>query len=194
MHTSVRTRSSREEQVILAVDRAIYHIARRWRWLLNIVAALFAILPILAPILLAEGYRMLGDSIYRAFSLICSQIPSHSFYIMGYQMGVDERCFSIYSGLFILGLGYGLSKKAIRPATIPEFVILSLPMAVDGFTQLFGWRQSTWELRVITGSLFAAGVAWLAYPRLEAGFSEIVQTVEKRFDRLAREGRVAPLG
>jgi uncharacterized membrane protein len=66
-------------------------------------------------------------------------------------------------------------------------------MAIDGFTQLFGWRQSTWELRVITGSLFAVAVAWLIFPRLELGFTEIQQTIEERFDRLAREGRVAPL-
>jgi uncharacterized membrane protein len=66
-------------------------------------------------------------------------------------------------------------------------------MAIDGFTQLFGWRQSTWELRVITGSIFAVAVAWLMFPRLEIGFREIQQTVEDRFERLVREGRAAPL-
>jgi predicted MFS family arabinose efflux permease len=66
-------------------------------------------------------------------------------------------------------------------------------MALDGFTQLFGWRESTWELRVVTGSLFALAVAWFVFPRLQRGFGEIQQTVEQRFERLVREGRAAPL-
>lgn len=193
MQTTIPTRSPREERIIIAVDRAIYHIARRWMWVLNTVGAIFVMLPFIAPLLMAAGQRTLADVIYRPFSLICSQIPSHSFHILGYQMADCERCMAIYSGLLLLSVVYSLSKRNIRPATLTELVILSLPISIDGFTQLFGWRQSTWELRVITGSLFAIGIAWIAYPRLEAGFHEIVRTIDERFDRLAREGRVAPL-
>jgi uncharacterized membrane protein len=37
-----------------------------------------------------------------------------------------------------------------------------LPMALDGTTQLFGWRESTWALHVITYALFGLGSAWFA--------------------------------
>jgi hypothetical protein len=48
-------------------------------------------------------------------------------------------------------------------------------------------------LRVVTGSIFALAVAWFVFPRLQIGFGEIEETVAKRFDRLVREGRAAPL-
>ncbi len=41
-------------------------------------------------------------------------------------------------------------------------------MAVDGFTQLVGWRESTVELRTLTGALFGAASVWLIYPRVDA--------------------------
>jgi len=193
MQSTPRVRSSREERFILAIDRAIYHVARHWIWLLNVVGVIFVALPVLAPILMAEGHRTMANMIYRPFHLICHQLPRRSFHIMGYKMAYCERDFAIYTGLLILGLVYGASSRKIRPATLKELGLFCIPIAVDGFTQLFGWRESTWELRVITGSIFAVGVAWLAFPRLEYGFREIVTTVEERFERLAREGRVAPL-
>ena len=193
MQSSSRARSSYEEQLILAVDRGIYRVALHWVWMLNIVGALFVGLPLLAPVLMAEGHQTLANLIYRPFHLICHQLPTRSFHIMGYKMAYCERDFAIYSGLLLLGIVFGLSNRRLRPARISEVVILSLPITIDGFTQLFGWRESTWELRVITGSIFAVAVAWLMFPRLEIGFGEIQQTVEERFDRLVLEGRAAPL-
>ncbi len=40
-------------------------------------------------------------------------------------------------------------------------MLLFLPTAIDGFTQLFGWRESTNELRLITGFPFGIGYAYL---------------------------------
>ena len=40
-------------------------------------------------------------------------------------------------------------------------------MALDGFPQLFGWRESTVELRTLTGALFGLASLWLVYPRLD---------------------------
>jgi uncharacterized membrane protein len=193
MQSTTRARSRREVQVILTVDRGIYHVARHWVWFLNGVAAIFAGLPMLAPVLAAQGHKTLANMIYRPFHLICHQLPERSFHILGYKMAYCERDFAIYTGLLLLGLVYSASSRKIRPATIIESIALSIPIAIDGFTQLFGWRESTWELRVITGSIFAVAVAWLVFPRLETGFGEIAQTVEKQFDRLAAEGQVAPL-
>ena len=36
-----------------------------------------------------------------------------------------------------------------------------MPTAVDGFTQLFGWRESTNLLRLITGFPYGVGYAYL---------------------------------
>jgi len=45
-------------------------------------------------------------------------------------------------------------------------------MAWDGTTQLFGWRESTWALRVITGTLFGGGTVWFALPLVHRLLSE----------------------
>jgi hypothetical protein len=48
-------------------------------------------------------------------------------------------------------------------------------------------------LRVITGAIFAAGVCWLLFPHLEAGFARMRDQIERRFARLVAEGRARPL-
>jgi uncharacterized membrane protein len=46
-------------------------------------------------------------------------------------------------------------------------------MAVDGFTQLFGWRESDWLLRTITGCLFGMATVWLAYPYVQEAMDDV---------------------
>jgi hypothetical protein len=42
-----------------------------------------------------------------------------------------------------------------------------VPIAWDGITQMFGLRESTWVLRVITGTLFGFGNVWFALPLMQ---------------------------
>ena len=64
--------------------------------------------------------------------------------------------------------------------------LLIAPMALDGFTQLFGFRESTWELRVVTGTLFGIASVWLIYPHLQTGMAEMAAVLERRFQRQER--------
>jgi uncharacterized membrane protein len=56
--------------------------------------------------------------------------------------------------MFLGGFVFVLSKKRLPGIPWWVWIFIVLPMAWDGTTQLFGWRESTWELRMITGSLF----------------------------------------
>jgi len=47
-------------------------------------------------------------------------------------------------------MALALLARGLSPAQT-GVVLGLLPIALDGFTQLFGWRESTNELRVITG-------------------------------------------
>ena len=47
-----------------------------------------------------------------------------------------------------------------------------LPMALDGTTQMFGLRESTWELRFITGTLFGVGSAWFVLTFMQKTIEE----------------------
>jgi uncharacterized membrane protein len=84
-------------------------------------------------------------------------------------MAFCERDLAIYLGLVLVGLIYA-RWRALQPCGYLLYGVLILPMAIDGFTQLFGWRESTWELRVLTGLLFGLASAWLVLPRVDAAF------------------------
>ena len=64
-------------------------------------------------------------------------------------------------------MAYATRRGRVRSPSIWLYALLIAPMAVDGFTQLLGWRESTWELRVITGVLFGVATVWLLYPYIE---------------------------
>ena len=45
----------------------------------------------------------------------------------------------------------------------------------DGVGQLFGLWASTWQSRLVTGTMFALALVWFAYPYLEQGMAEMHQ-------------------
>ena len=87
----------------------------------------------------------------------------------GWKMAFCERNLAIFVGLLAFGLAYSVARLQLRPATYVEFALFISPMAVDGLTQLVGLRESTWELRIVTGVLFGVASAWFLYPRLARG-------------------------
>ncbi len=59
------------------------------------------------------------------------------------------------------------------------WLLLILPMAWDGTTQMFGWRESTWELRVMTGTLFGLSTVWFVLPLLQKALLETIPTQQE---------------
>jgi len=172
-------------RLVLAVDRGVLWVARHWLLTVNIMGGLFAGLPILGPWLRSRGYNIPADALYVAFRLTCHQLPERSFFVFGHKMCLCQRCMAIYVTVFGLGLLYGLVRKHIRPLSLRWMLILWIPMAIDGFTQLFGFRESTWELRLITGALFALSCVWFGFPYLEQAFADMRRDLEARFARVA---------
>jgi uncharacterized membrane protein len=84
-------------------------------------------------------------------------------------MAFCERDLAIYVGVLIVSLAYARN-RGLRPLGFVRYGVLILPIVLDGFTQLFGWRESTWELRVFTGLLFGLASAALVLPRLDVAF------------------------
>jgi uncharacterized membrane protein len=183
----------KQEPLTLRIDRHIYRFARHWLLAFNAIAFFLASLPFVIPYLASQGYTTLASWLFTTFGLMCHQMPERSFTLFGEQMALCHRMTAIYMASFIAGIGYALVRDRLPPLSFKAMIIMSIPMAIDGFTQLFGLRESVWELRLLTGSLFAFGVMWFALPRFEQGFAEIRSVVETRFKRLVREGRSNPL-
>jgi len=141
----------------LALDRFMHRsgeiLLDQWA---NIVAILFGLLVLVAisiPFLSYLGLDALAKPLFYSLHYVCAQIPSHSFYIFGHQLGLCARNLSIYASMFVGSLIFALSKKRIPGIPWWLWVLMILPMAWDGTTQMFGWRESDWILRTITGTL-----------------------------------------
>ncbi len=138
-----------------------------WATIIASVLGILVFAALSVPFLSYFGLDGISKQIFYSLHLVCAQIPSHSFYIFGHQLGMCARNFSIYASMFIGSVIFVLSKKRFPGIPWWIWVLMILPLALDGTTQMFGWRESTWELRVITGTLFGLGNVWFALPLIQ---------------------------
>ncbi len=99
---------------------------------------------------------------------------------LGWKVALCERDVAIYGAMVIAGIVFALLRGRVRRLPLPVFVLFVIPIAVDGFTQLFGLRTSNWWLRTITGALFGVGVVWLVYPYIQESMDDIRANIEKK--------------
>jgi len=192
-------------------------VARHWLALFNTAWAIYLFTPFLAPIFMRLGWPMAAQVIYSIYSVLCHQLPSHSYFLfgadfappastliaggmsassnlyaqrafignaeIGWKVALCERDVAIYAGVFVTGLLYALLRDRLRPLPFKIYVIFLIPIAIDGLTQLFGWRESNWWLRTITGVLFGFASVWLAYPYLEEAMQEVIEDEVARRER-----------
>jgi uncharacterized membrane protein len=174
------TASGRTREFVIFVDKLIYQFAKHWVAVTAFFLGLYAGLPLLAPILMANGYSAPANLIYSAYRFACHQLPSRSYFIFGHQVAFCHRDTAIYATLFVATVLFALVRRRLKPLPWQGYVAFIAPMALDGITQLFGLRTSNWQLRTITGALFGLGSAWLALPYVEEAFADIRQAVNEK--------------
>jgi uncharacterized membrane protein len=101
---------------------------------------------------------------------------------VGWKVAFCERDVAIYGAIFLAGLGYGLIRNRFKGwrMSFRYFLLFLVPMAIDGTLQLFGFYESTWLRRSLTGAIFGVGAVLFAYPYLEEGFSDVRRTVSDK--------------
>lgn len=184
---------SRGQRFVLALDRGIYRIARRWLVLVNSALAAYALAMLAAPLLVAAGYGREARPIYSFAGLFCHQRPNRTFTLYGHKMACCQRCFAIYGTLALAGLCFALLRGRVRTSKPVELALLALPVAIDGGAQAIGLWHSTPASRVATGALLGVAMAWWLMPYLQHGFTSMADQLERRFARLAAAGIVRPL-
>lgn len=148
----------------MATARSLDWVVEHWITLAAGFLLAFAALPSTEPLLRAAGAIGVADPVFGAYGWVCHQMPSRSYFIAGQQMAYCQRNTAIYGTAAVAGLLWPRYRFEIH---WPAFVLLGLPMALDGFTQMFGLRESTWELRTATGTLFGAACVWFSFPLIE---------------------------
>lgn len=103
--------------------------------------------------------------------------------VSGYKIAVCQRDVAIYGSVALAGLLFALLRGRARAPSLKVYLLLLIPMALDGLTQLFGLRESNWWLRSVTGALFGGASVWLAYPYLEAAMRDVIRAEEMRLRR-----------
>jgi len=142
-------------------------LMNHWASILTLMLGILVFAVLSVPFLSYFGLDGISKQIFFSLHMVCAQIPSHSFYVFGHQLGMCARNLSIYSAMFLGSLIFVLSKKRLPGIPWWLWVLMVLPLAVDGTTQMFGWRESTWELRVLTGTLFGLANVWFALPLIQ---------------------------
>ncbi|HEY5611317.1 MAG TPA: DUF2085 domain-containing protein [Thermoanaerobaculia bacterium] len=104
------------------------------------------------------------------FRVLCHGIESRCLELWGVSMPICARCTAIYAGL-IVGIVLFVIVPSLRRRLVPS-VVLALaiaPLAIDGLTQAFRFRESTNSLRVLTGMIAASAFALWAMSHIERG-------------------------
>ncbi len=95
---------------------------------------------------------------------------------IGYKTALCQRDIAIYGTVLLGGLIFGLVRRRVRAPGVKVYLLFLIPIALDGFSQLFGLRMSNWWLRTLTGALFGGASVWLAYPYLEEAMNGVIQS------------------
>jgi uncharacterized membrane protein len=139
--------------------------------LVNVTTGLNAAGTLVAPWLRANGQDLVATIVYGYYRFQCPQRPSHSFFLFGEKMRMEQRMVAIYSAWFVAGMTFTAVRHHLRPLSNLALCAASLPIAVDLGTQMIGLRSGVWGMRVLTGGLFAVATMWWALPRAESGTS-----------------------
>lgn len=116
--------------------------------------------------------------------------------LVGYKIALCERDVSIYLGIFLFGLLFGIAGRKVP--IIPWYLWLLLaiiPIGLDGLSQLvsqppFNWipyRESSPVLRALTGWLFGYVTAWYGYPLMEESMKDSLTYMESKLRRVQQQ-------
>ncbi len=162
-------------------------IVKHWLTMVNVAVFIFIVPIILYPLLMSTGSPLsesIAGIIMAAYHTTCHQLPDRSLFVFGYPMAVCSRCFAIYAAFLLGGILFYFLRNRLKPWDIKLYILLCVPMAIDGFAQLFGvpiprgidagglvWTTlSNNEIRVVTGAIFGLASALFALPYMQQIF------------------------
>lgn len=191
--TQIRKPEPLSVRLVIAADRLIYRVARRWLLLFNGMMLAWALAAVAASLLRATGLSGVARPIYGLFSVLCHQDPHRSFHLAGHQVACCHRCLAIYGTCAGAGVAFGLLRGRLRSPRLWEAGALLAPAAIDVLGGLVGLWESTFLGRLMTGVLFGIAMIWLLWPYFDRGFATMRLRLEALFTRLVAEGRARPL-
>lgn len=142
--------------------------ARRTYAAFLVGASLWCTLFLLPPFLTAAGDagRVLSQSLFAFFHLLCHQLDDRSFHVYGVPLAVCSRCASAYLGFLAGSIMYPVIRDVRRPESAGRAfaAIAVLPMLLDIGFGMTGAHAVTNISRAITGGWFGLLIPFLVIP------------------------------
>lgn len=166
------------------INRYVAFFLRHWVAAASIWAGLIVAGAIVTPLLAANGFDTLSWAMYKLYRVICPQQPDHSWFIAGHKMGFEQRDTAMFAAGAIAGPLYLLAKRlGFGGISGRTMLVFQIPILIDVFSQVFGFRDSDGFWRSLTGTIAVwAIVAWI-YPRLDADFQRAHQRIQDTLHR-----------
>jgi uncharacterized membrane protein len=130
-----------------------------------IVASLVSLI-VVAPLAAASGHTEIATGIYRAFGVLCHQLPDRSFFIDGHKFAVCSRCTGLYGGFALTFLLYPLIRP-LRTTHTPArkwLVLATIPLLIDFGLTFVGIWENTHTTRLLTGLLLGSVAVFYVMP------------------------------
>ena len=136
-----------------------------WAISAALVASLVSLI-VIAPLAAASGHGEIAIGIYRAFGVLCHQLPERSFFIDGHKFAVCSRCTGIYAGFAFTLLLYPLIRP-LRTTHTPArkwLVLAAIPLTIDFSLTFFGVWENTHTSRLLTGLILGSVAVFYVMP------------------------------
>lgn len=158
-----------------------------WRvwWIILLVALMWLLSIIAAPLARSGGEEAIASPIFTLFGFICHQIPDRSPHLAGEPFAVCSRCFGIYFGL-LFGVAIYPAWRAVYSIEPPRRIWLFaalIPVAVDASLTIFGIWENTHISRFVTGLILGFACATFIMPAIV----EITRNLAHRRQSIADE-------
>lgn len=147
------------------LNRIFYTLARHWLFFMNLAVAVYVGLPMLAPVLMYTGATGPAALIYRAYSPMCHQLASRSFFLFGEQIaypreiaGSDLRPIEAYMP--------GIPEFAGASADPAQWSTFLLPARAFRGNEQMGYKMALCQRDVsIYGSMLVGGLIYAVLRR-----------------------------
>jgi uncharacterized membrane protein len=145
----------------------------------NLLLCLLILLP---AFLMNTGHDLIAEHSYSIFSGLCHQLSERSIHLFGHKLAVCARCSGVYFGMLLSTIAYPLLKGLDNRRIPAKYVIVGsvLPLALDGVTQLTGFRESSNLLRFGTGLVFGLAIPFYLIPLFTEGVEDFSKPVFKK--------------
>jgi uncharacterized membrane protein len=153
--------------------------------IVTVMNGLIGLLAIVSPWLRMAFGEATTRPLYSAYSFICPQRDSHTWFIGDVPMAMEQRMVAMYVAFGAAGAAYLLWDRVRRPLPTWAALLAIAPALIDVAISTAEIRPSTEVSRLWTGTIGSLGIVFWAYPRFDAQLRVVQDRVTMLKRRLA---------